>query len=116
MKIPGKIFIIFMPLLFSGFTCLAEVSSPLKDTFAVVQNGKGFSANERKQDIKVKRDRQSGKVEYNAGSREIKRLKTARPDMSKVRGARPPDIERPEGSRIPRGLGKPGGARMPGRR
>ena len=45
----------------------------------------------------------------------IKQIKGARLDMSKARGARPPDIVRPNGSRIPQGIGKPAGAGKPGR-
>jgi hypothetical protein len=44
----------------------------------------------------------------------IKRINSARPDMTRVRGARPPDIMRPSGSLMPRGIGKPGGAFRPG--
>jgi hypothetical protein len=40
----------------------------------------------------------------------VKQVKGARPDMSKARGARPPDIVRPSGSGIPKGIGRPGGA------
>ena len=45
-----------------------------------------------------------------ANSQAIKQVKGARPDMSKARGARPPQITRPSGSVVPRGIGKPGGA------
>jgi len=48
------------------------------------------------------------------GSGTVKKVNGARPDMSKARGARPPDIVRPSGSGIPRGMGKPGGARRRG--
>jgi hypothetical protein len=44
-----------------------------------------------------------------------KQVKSARPDMSKSRGARPPDIVRPSGSRIPKGVGRPAGAGRHGR-
>jgi hypothetical protein len=50
-----------------------------------------------------------------SGLKDIKQIKGARPDMSKARGARPPDIQRPNGSRIPKGIGRPGGAIRPGR-
>jgi outer membrane biogenesis lipoprotein LolB len=46
----------------------------------------------------------------------IKKVNSARPDWSKARGARPASVERPSGSRIPKGVGKPGGAKGPGRR
>jgi hypothetical protein len=45
----------------------------------------------------------------------VKQVKSARPDMSKSRGARPPDIVRPSGSRMPKGVGRPAGAMKHGR-
>lgn len=44
------------------------------------------------------------------GNQEIKKIQGSHPDMSKTKGARPPQIVRPSGSRIPKGMGKPGGA------
>jgi hypothetical protein len=116
MKIPGKILFIILPVLFTGFTSLAQVKSQQKDTLRVVVNNKESTGNEKRQDNKETKTQQSGKYDNNAGSQEIKKLKTARPDMNKARGARPPDIVRPSGSRIPRGMGRPGGANMPGKR
>ncbi len=49
-------------------------------------------------------------------SAEVKQVKGARPDMSKAKGARPQSIERPAGSRIPKGVGKPAGAGKSGGR
>ena len=44
-----------------------------------------------------------------SGANGVKQVQGARPDMSKARGARPPNIVRPSGSGVPRGMGKPGG-------
>ena len=44
---------------------------------------------------------------------QVKKVTSARPDMSKAKGARPGSIVRPAGSRLPKGVGRPGGA--PGR-
>ena len=46
----------------------------------------------------------------------IKKVNSARPDWSKARGARPPSVERPSGSRVPKGVGRPGGAKGPFKR
>ena len=46
----------------------------------------------------------------------IKQVRSARPDMSKARGARPPFVTRPSGSGIPKGAGRPGGVKGPGGR
>lgn len=47
---------------------------------------------------------------------EVKQIRSSRPDMSKARSARPPQITRPSGSAIPKGMGKPGGAMRRGGR
>ncbi len=44
----------------------------------------------------------------------LKKINSARPDMTRVRNARPPDIQRPSGGLLPRGIGRPGGAIRPG--
>jgi hypothetical protein len=49
-------------------------------------------------------------------SKDIKAVRSSRPDMSKARGARPPVIIRPGGSGIPKGVGKPAGAGKKGGR
>ncbi len=46
----------------------------------------------------------------------VKKVQSARPDWSKARGARPASVERSSGSAIPRGAGRPGGAKGPGKR
>lgn len=61
--------------------------------------------------------RKEGKVKnQKANPSGVKQVRGARPDWSKAKGARPPSVERPSGSRIPKGVGKPGGARGPGKR
>jgi hypothetical protein len=116
MKIPGKILFILLPVLFTGSISFAQVKSQQKDTLMVVQKTTEATGNDKSRDINDNTKQPSGKGENNPGSQDIKRLKTARPDMNKARGARPPDIVRPSGSRIPRGMGRPGGANMPGKR
>ena len=57
------------------------------------------------------------KQDQKAGNKNgsVKQVRSARPDMSRSRGARPPDIVRPSGSRIPKGVGRPAGAGRRGR-
>jgi len=50
------------------------------------------------------------------GNQSVKRIRGARPDMSRARGARPPSVVRPSGSGIPKGVGRPGGAGRKGGR
>jgi hypothetical protein len=116
MKIFANIFFIIILSLIAGHRGIAQVKSVVADTMITGLKKTGSSENEKNQDIKNSDDKQPGKSGTNEGSSGIKHIKTARPDLSKVRGARPPDIIRPSGSRIPRGLGKPGGANIPGRK
>ncbi|MDO9339847.1 MAG: hypothetical protein Q7T72_04890 [Bacteroidales bacterium] len=116
MKISGKIFFVIVLFLFADHICFAQVRSLQKDTLRVKVKKTESTGNAIEQDAKEIKNRQTGKSDFNTGSQSIKQVKAARPDMSKARGARPPDIVRPTGSRIPKGVGKPAGAVRPGRR
>lgn len=113
-KITGKILFALVFFLFSGQISLAQVGFVQKDTLLLKVKKTESTSNAKEQNIKESDNKQAGKVENNEGA--IKQVKSARPDMSKARGARPPDIVRPTGSRIPQGVGRPGGALRPGRR
>jgi hypothetical protein len=68
-----------------------------------------------KQDsTKTASDGKSGKAGGNNGKgangKCVKQVRGARPNMMRARGARPPEITRPSGSAIPRGMGTPAGA------
>ena len=102
--------------LFADQLCFAQVESLQKDTLRMKVKKTESSGNAIEQNAKEFNNRQAGRGDNKAGSQSIKQVKAARPDMSKARGARPPDIVRPTGSRIPKGVGKPGGAVRPGRR
>jgi hypothetical protein len=111
MKISLKIFfVITLFLSLSQFGSAQSVSSQT-DTLAVKKTES--DSDSKGQNIKGSDNKESGKTGNNSGS--IKQVKSARPDMSKARGARPPDIIRPSGSRIPKGVGRPAGAGKPGR-
>lgn len=90
------LFLFFIPV----FNSKAQVNTIKSDTIQVVKEGK--SAGNSK-------NSQSGAGNA-SNSQNIKEIKGARPDMSKGRGARPPQITRPSGSVVPRGIGKPAGA------
>ncbi|HPT21854.1 MAG TPA: hypothetical protein PLR88_07910 [Bacteroidales bacterium] len=73
-----------------------------------------------KDSLSVKNQKESGekangKVKSNENKGGIKQVRNARADMNQAKGARPPYISRPSGSRIPKGAGKPGGAKGPGK-
>jgi hypothetical protein len=116
LKVAGKIFFVIVLFLFAGHASLAQVKSLQKDTLMVKAKKTESTGNAKEQNIKEFNNKQAGKVDNNGRSQAIKQIKGARPDMSKARGARPPDIVRPAGSRIPQGVGRPGGAVRPGRR
>ena len=58
---------------------------------------------------------QNGTAEVKQASKEVKRIRNGRPDMTRATGARPPSIVRPSGSGVPKGMGRPGGVRRGGR-
>jgi hypothetical protein len=109
-----KIFFVILLLLFGGHACLAQAEPQPEDTLTSKVKRTEFSVKDGDQSSKDINDNQTDKTNNNAEPQSVKQVKSARPDMSKVRGARPPDIVRPTGSRIPNGIGKPAGAIRPG--
>jgi hypothetical protein len=112
MTVSLKIFIIPVLLLFAG-AIVAKGSPAQADTLkgkAGQRESVTDSRNTNPKSGDAKKDKSSG----NPNSA-VKQIKSARPDMSRARGARPPDIVRPSGSRIPRGVGRPAGAGRHGR-
>ena len=113
MKISMKIFFVILLFLSAAGTCMAQVVT-VEDQTQEVKLKKTEQAPDTK-DERIKKDdnKQAGNIENKTGS--VKQVKSARPDMSRSRGARPPDIVRPSGSRIPQGVGRPAGAGRHGR-
>jgi hypothetical protein len=107
MKRSGKIIAVLVLIVFSGYKISAQTDTPQADTLQQhVQKGQSISqANQQKANEK-------GNVSKNKSieNKSVKRVKAARPDMTKAKGARPPLIVRPSGSGVPKGVGKPGGA------
>jgi hypothetical protein len=113
MKISLKIFLLTVFFL-SAATSMAQVVSPQEETREV----KVKKTEQIKDSRNAGLDADNGsKTQYTGGNNNgsVKQVKSARPDMSRSRGARPPDIVRPSGSRIPRGVGRPAGAGRHGR-
>ena len=112
MKIKLKIFLIAI-LSLSAVTCMAQVA-PAKEKPGEENLNKPAPETDRSiTSLTTDNVRQDKNSENKKGS--VKQVKSARPDMSRSRGARPPDIVRPSGSRIPKGVGRPGGAVRHGR-
>jgi hypothetical protein len=101
--------------LFVCNTSFAQAESLQKDTLKIKVRKTESTGNVKGQNKKEFDNKQIDKVNNNEGSQSVKQVKSTRPDLSKARGARPPDIVRPTGSRIPRGIGKPTGLLKPGR-
>ena len=78
-------------------------------TEAVREDGNQLMQRNQNQNRQQEAAAKAEAAKANAG-RAVKQVKSARPDMSKTQGARPPSVVRPSGSGIPKGMGKPGGA------
>jgi len=95
-----KILFISGLLIFAENTCLPQSPGTPTDTTRVSQN-----QNQNQTQTQTQTQKQN-----QAGNQGVKQVKSARPDMTKAKGARPSNIVRPSGSAIPKGVGKPGGA------
>ena len=95
-------------------TCFGQVVSVNADSVRLKQK-KPESAVSGKNQNSYGLNKRQGNSQNGVATQNIKQIKGARPDMSRARGARPPNIVRPAGSGIPRGIGKPGGVGNRGR-
>ena len=109
-----KIFLFVVLSVFIGGRSFAQGGVQQADTVKIKQKETGSSVKKNGKNSDSEKNKQKTN-DQNTGNSGIKQVKGARPDMSKARGARPPDIERPSGSRIPKGVGRPGGAMRPGK-
>lgn len=109
-----KIFLFVVLSVFIGGRSFAQGGVQQADTVKIKQKDIGSSVKKNEKNSESAKNIQKPD-DQNTGNTEIKQVKGARPDMSKARGARAPDIERPSGSRIPKGVGRPGGAMRPGK-
>lgn len=98
--------------LLSSATLMTQGSTINNDTREMILNTVSVE-DTMKVNLREDDKKQAQKAGDKKGS--VKQVKSARPDMSKSRGARPPDIVRPSGSRIPKGVGRPAGAVRHGR-
>jgi hypothetical protein len=107
MRKSGKIAAILVLMVLTGHNISAQADMPKADTLqqSVQKSQSASQGNEQKTSTQ-------GNILQNKGNENqaVKRVKAARPDMTKARGARPPLIVRPSGSGVPKGVGRPGGA------
>jgi hypothetical protein len=121
MKNIKNILIILTLLLFSAGVANAQALGLNSDTVKTkTQKGDKQLQSRDQNQIRSQNqemDRQKAQARNQKGNATgLKQVSGARPDWSKSRGARPASVERPSGSRIPKGVGRPGGARGPGKR
>jgi hypothetical protein len=95
-----KILVLFL-FIIPAIKTHAQAATIKADTVQVVKDNKSKGN---------AKNTQSGSGNGASSGTQAKQVKGARPDMSKARGARPPEITRPSGSAVPRGIGKPAGA------
>jgi len=99
-----KRLLLIIPIsLITGTALEAQTAIGIKDSLTRIEQ-KEIERNNREK---------SQAIENNTG---VKQIRSARPALSRASGARPPSVVRPSGSGIPKGIGKPGGARGAGRR
>jgi len=111
-----KILIVTMIFLLAGERLSAQVVTTRVDSSKVAA-GKAVTVTETSaKGAQGNAAQQARNANSNARSKDVKTVRSSRPDMSKARGARPPVIVRPGGSGIPKGVGKPAGVGKKGGR
>lgn len=106
-------------LLFTGTVCFSQTGIAVPDTSKINQKSSESGDMTRKKDqdktSTQAQNKNQGSTEKAANANAVKQVKSAKPDMSKSKGARP-NIVRPSGSAVPKGAGKPGGVKRIGGR
>ena len=129
MKRMNKLLLTVALMLITASLISAQEANPATDTTAVTvqqtetesQTQTQTQAREQKgnanqEQTQTGKNTQARAQNQSGNASGVKKVQSARPDWTKARGARPPSVERPSGSRIPKGVGKPGGAKGPGKR
>jgi hypothetical protein len=116
MKNQRKILVFVILLLFTYNKVVAQLAVVETDSIISSQKKNESSVTTKEKDTKTDFDIQRKNNQNSPQSQSIKQVQGGRPDMSKARGARPAYIERPMGSGIPKGIGRPGGAIKPGKK
>jgi len=108
-----KILFFAILLAFSGMTCFGQTITTSSDTTQAVSKQNESQETVQNQNQKQYRNQGTVKGQGNGqnagGANAVKKVNSAKPDLSKAKGARP-NIVRPSGSAVPKGAGKPGGA------
>jgi hypothetical protein len=112
-------------LFFTDMACFSQTNPTLPDSSKVSlkssesdkmnQNQNQNQSQNKDQTRTQAQNKNQGNTQQAANANAVKRVRSAKPDMSKAKGARP-NIVRPSGSGMPKGAGKPGGAKRMGGR
>jgi hypothetical protein len=113
MKSLRFIIIICVSVFFAGQRGFAQSNTQQIDSMKLKVRTRNSEGNGTGQNAQGYGSNQAGNM---LGNQTAKRVRSGRPDMTRVRGARPPSIVRPSGSGIPKGVGKPGGVGRKGGR
>ena len=119
MKNFNKTIVLTVVLAFTAVFCNAQTVTAIPDTTSLTMNSTQKTENmqdknqnkvqDKNQGLQNNSNQQRAANRNNASGRSVKQVRSAKPDLSKARGARP-NITRPSGSGVPKGVGKPGGA------
>ncbi len=112
-----SILIFTVLLLFTNMVCFSQTGTVLPDSSKIsLKSRETGEMNQNKEQAKTQAQNKSqGNAQKPANANAVKQVKSAKPDMSKAKGARP-NVVRPSGSAVPKGAGKPGGIKRMGGR
>lgn len=117
-----RILLLILFLVFTDIISFSQVPTGQSDTTQIIQDQAQTQTQTQTQaQTKTQAQTQAqtqnqGEVQKPAVGKTVKQVRrSARPDMTKAKGARP-NIVRPAGSKIPKGVGKPGGMKRIGGR
>ncbi len=112
-----SILIFTVLLLFTNMVCFSQTGTVLPDSSKIsLKSRETGEMNQNKEQAKTQaQNKNQGNAQKPANANAVKQVKSAKPDMSKAKGARP-NVVRPSGSAVPKGAGKPGGIKRMGGR
>lgn len=104
-------------LSFFNLACFSQSGTTIPDSSKIsLKSSETGEKNQNQVQAKTQaQNRNQGNAQKAANENAVKQVKSAKPDMSKAKGARP-NIVRPTGSAVPKGAGKPGGIKRMGGR
>jgi len=104
-------------LSFLNLSCFSQSGTAIPDSSKIsLKSSETGEKNQNQVQARTQaQNKNQGNAQKAANENAVKQVKSAKPDMSKAKGARP-NIVRPSGSAVPKGAGKPGGIKRMGGR